>query len=299
MIIIQDVTTRLAARTIAQFLLLNKNIPLYEAVKLIRKPGADKLIWKLIKCQSDFMGPVPRSLGIDLISEEAASKIQQSLDVKHIKKPNEHSIQMDRIKPITKIDLAYSHPVTVWIRFYSIEDVPQRIMLFDVLEVCPNVYEAYGPKRKQLGIILSHLETVYNADLIFCSDLPYFLYNKLLFLSNYVKFMWCYALNRNIFDPQSYQDIRMLTFYVSYGLMFLETNNLSNMPKLTHNPLIACSGERPKVALSKYDADQIYINDGSRAMHSTNHGSDFGTYSNFMEGIADITLDTSWLDTII
>ncbi|AQN78572.1 ACH96150.1 p47-like protein [Kallithea virus] len=299
--VMSDDTIRLAARAIAQFLLLNKSIPLYKAIELIKKPDARKIIWKLIKCQSDFMGPTPRSVGIDLVSEESASKIQQSLDVKHIKNHQEHKFQIDRIRPITKIDLAYTHPTMTWVRFFTnYPSMPTKLMDYNILSVCDRVYEAYGSKNiGNMHNFLHTLETIYDADLIFCSELPAFLYNPLLFLSNYTKFMWCYALNRNIFDPHSYQDIRMMTIFMTYGLMFLKTNNLSNMPKSTHGPLISCSGERPKVALGKFNTGQIFINEGSRAMQSMNKSSDFGTSSNFIEGIAHVKLTTNWLSNIV
>ncbi|AUQ43987.1 p47 protein [Esparto virus] len=300
--IMNDPTIYLAARAIAQFMLLNKKITLDDALTLIRKPNADRIIWKLIKCQSDFMGPVARSVGIDLVSEEAASKIQQSLDVKHIKNNKEIERQINRITPVTKIDIAYMHPTVAWIRFYTTStQLPNNLLSFDILTVCEHVYEAYGPKNaSMIHQVMKILETDYNADLIFCSELPMFAYNPLLFLSNYTKFMWCYTMNRNIFDPHTYDDIRMLTVFLTYNLMFLNTNNLSNMSTLTHGPLIACSGERPKVALGKFNSNQIFINEGSRAMQAMNKSSDFGTYSNFMEGIVRIKLNTdAWISRII
>jgi len=299
--VMNDNTICLAARAIAQFLLLNKNISLEKAINLIEKPNADKIIWKLIKCQSDFMGPVPRSVGIDLVSEESASKIQQSLDVKHIKNQSVHKFQIDRIRPITKIDLAYTHPTLIWVRFYTNNrNLPKNILNFNTLVVCEKVYEAYGPKNiSNMHEFLRELESQYNADLIFCSELPSFLYNPLLFLSNYTKFMWCYALNRNIFDPHSYNDIRTMTVFMTYGLMFLKTNNLSSMPQNTHGPLISCSGERPKVALGKFNTGKIFINEGSRAMQSMNKASDFGTCSNFIEGIVHVDLKNCWIDSIV
>lgn len=298
--LVKDDTIILAARGIAQHLLLSEHKTLDEASKLFDKPGADKVIWKLIACQSEFMGPTPRSVGIDIVSECAASKLQSSLDVKHIKKQSQiDTLQIDRIKPHRKIDLAYSHPTSIWIRFYSTCSNIE-IRNTTLLEVTDNVYELYCSKNiPELFNTLLTLEREYDADLIFCSELPAFLYNPLLFYSNYIKFMWCYALNRNVFDPTTYDEIRTMTLYAIYGLMFLNTNNLSSMPSTTHGPLISCSGERPKVTLGKFDNSNIYINEGSRAMQSLNKPSDFGTYSNFIEVITEVSIECSFLSNIL
>lgn len=310
--IVNDKTVELAARGIAQHILLSENKPLAAALGLFDKPGADKVVWKLIASQSEFMGPTPRSIGIDLVSECSVSKIQSSLDVKHIKKnddskeralretvrADDDSDSIDRIKPHRKIDLAYSHPTYIWVRFYS----KQRgiaIRNTTILPVSENVYELYCSKNRQLLFgILATLEQDYSADLILCSELPAFLPHPLLFLSNYIKFMWCYDLNRDIFDPTSYEDIRIMTQYVTYGLLFLNTNNLSSMPTSTHGPMISCSGERPKVALGKFNAATEYTNEGSRAMQSVNKPSDFGTYSNYVEVITEVRIG-SCLERIV
>lgn len=300
--LLNDETTILAARGIAQYMLLCENIPLPDAIGLFEKPGAKDLLWKLIKHQSEFLGPTPRSVGIDLVSEMAASKLQSSLDVKHVKNTSDlDNVQMDRIKPQRKIDLAYAHPTSIWIRFYSTHDA-ESIMIPNttLLTVTRNVYELYCSKNiSEVFNILLKLERKYDADLIFCSEVPAFLYNPLLFLSNYVKFMWCYTMNRHIFDPTSYEDIRMVAMYTTYGLLFLNTNNLSNMPSSTHGPLIACSGERPKITLGKFDSSKTYINEGSRAMQSLNKASDFGTYSNFIEIIIEVSIDSLCLNNIV
>lgn len=301
--ILNDHTIRLVAMSIAQFLLLSKKLSLDKCLELFKKPNAENYLRKLIDGRSNFLDTVPRSIGIDLSSEIIASKIQQSLDVKHIKKVEIIQEQLDRIKPKFKSDLLYSHPTKIWIRFYSKEtNIEQITSLFNysIFKVCPCIYELYCCKKKtNIKYLLQYLETQYQANLIFCSELPMFLDDPLLFLSNYIKFMWCYTLNRNIFDPSSCTDIRTLLIYTTYGMLFMNTNNLSNMPKNTHGPLIACSGERPKVALSKFDPSTTYINEGSRAMQTLNLSSDFGTVSNFIEYIAEVDIKNQSLNNII
>lgn len=335
-----DKTIALQAKGIAQWMLVCKKIPLQQAIALIRDKSTVKFLHKLLRGQSEFLGPTPRSVGIDLTSEISAAKIQQSLDVKHIKKPppiptngpstgivsananitntghgrnqqrhrtgghstqrqleQEHFQQLDRIRPQIKTDILYTNPNRMWIRCYTVLEqqilndfLPQQY--YSVLQIAPNVYEIYGARNLvNFNQLINYLESQLNVDIIFCSELPAFFYNPLLFLSNFIKFMWCYSLNRNIFNPTSYTDLRTVLVYYMQGLLFLNTNNLSNMPTSTHGPLISCTGERPRTALSKFNADTVYINEGSRALQTYNKPSDFGTQSNFMEIIS--TLDTN------
>jgi hypothetical protein len=330
-----DKTVRLFAKGVAQYLLLSLNTPLAKAIKLITCPGSLKCFNRLYDTRSELFGPVPRSIGVDLISFISAEKIQQSLDIKHVKKTssstasttssnasnslsskrksssslltlkrnssnlhaNEQFEKFDRIKPKFQLDLVYNHPVSIWIRFYTKVD---RNHLENICNVAPNVtllpvnnsgvvYELYLIKNVNLAArLMNILEKEYDADLIFCSELPMFHYNSLLFLSNYIKFMWCYSLNRDIFDPILPHDVKALSIYSTYGLLFLNTNNLTNMPRETHNPFIACTGERPKMAISKFEKNKVYINEGSRALQTLNKPSDFGTKSNFIENIIEI-----------
>lgn len=323
-----DKTIRLFAKGVAQYLLLSLNMPLAKAIKLITCPGSLKCFNRLYDTRSELFGPVPRSIGVDLISFISAEKIQQSLDIKHIKKTsstasstanvsnssssnrkttlkrnssnlhaNEQFEKFDRIQPKFQLDLIYNHPVSIWIRFYTKVD---KNHLENICNVAPNVtllpvnnsgvvYELYLIKNISLAArLMNILEKEYDADLIFCSELPMFHYNSLLFLSNYIKFMWCYSLNRDIFDPILPCDVKALSIYATYGLLFLNTNNLTNMPRETHNPFIACTGERPKMAISKFEKNKVYINEGSRALQTLNKPSDFGTKSNFIENIIEI-----------
>lgn len=290
-------------RYISFYMLMIKKYQLLEASLLFMKVDADKLVWKLIYCISDFLSPVPRSCGIDLACKIAASKIQQSLDVKHVKNNSPDTIQLDRIRPQINIDLSYSHPNWIWIRFYTKhEDIrfPTVKNSYNILKVSGRIFEVYiGKNLKDLFMILTLLDNDYNASIQFCSELKAFLYNPLVFLSNYVKFMWCYTMNRSVFDPQSAEDFESLALFTTNGLLFVKTNNLSSMPENTHGPLIACSGERPKIALSKFDSNKVYINEGSRALQSLNHPSDMGTRSNYIEIIGFVSLDDSFMDNII
>lgn len=297
--LMNDVTIRPQAYAIAQYLLL-EDLDRDTLLEKLAKPGAKELINKLLDCESDFLSPMARSLGVDIISYIVADKIQKSLDVKHIH-IGMNSKSLDRIIPNIKPIILHTHPAFIWIRFYA----PYTEIDIDanVIRVCENVYEIYLEKTKtvksEVSETIKMLERDWDADIIFCSELAYFSYNKLLFISNYIKFTWCYCMNRNIFDPKSHEDIKALCIYMMYGFLFLRTTNLTNMPQDTHNPLIAYTGERPRIVLKKFSNNTLYNAEGSRAMHSINKNSDFGSRSNFIEIINTIEFPANVLKNII
>lgn len=237
---------------------------------------------------------------------------------------------LDRIIPVLKTDLLYTNPKVVWIRFHTFNAnfiLPTRVVMsnvrgniinkFDkhviniiptvtnggsdvhlnyelvVLPVCENVYEVYMEHNPimiaaMVSCLIDYIDGIGNV--IFCSELKLFHYNPLLFLSNYLKFSYCYGMPRGIFDPVDFDEIRTMVLYMFYGLLFLKTNNLTNMPSETHGPLIAYNGERPRAALSKFDSEKIYVNEGTRAMLAMDKASDMGSLSNFIEIVARINL---------
>lgn len=157
-----------------------------------------------------------------------------------------------------------------------------------ILNIAKNVYESYVPqttKRSNLikqEALVEYYDTNSNCSLIFSSELGYFKYDVLLFVSNFVKFMYCYATNQNTFDPCTYNDFKILNIYICESCLFVSSTNLSNMPSQTHGPLIAYTSERPKTLLKKLQ-DRTFINEGSRAMQSMNLASDIGVRSNMIE----------------
>lgn len=343
--LVNDPTVRPEALAIAQFMLHTERLCVDSILQQLVKPGAKAYVEKLLACESDILSPTPRSLGVDITSFISADKIQKSLDVKHL-----HlavgSKKLDRIIPNIKQVILYSHPNSIWIRFYSesaffrdlcnededddcgdedddsdserakisphetiaIEALAEEKLRSEfkddtaaVVRVCGLVYELYLDKRSlcSLGETLRRLETDYNAHLIFCSELAYFSYNKLLFLSNYVKFVWCYTLNREHFDPRSMTDIKAMIIYLTYALVFLDCSNLTNMPQTTHNPLIAYTGERPKIAMAKFGRNSVFSAEGTRAMLTMNRSSDFGTKSNFIEITSVIDVSDRCINDIV
>lgn len=177
-----------------------------------------------------------------------------------------------------------------------------------IFKVCDKVYEIYVFKTSaasnsvKLESLLHRYGTDNTYSLIFCSELKHFVDNPLLFISNYVKFTYCYSLNQDIFDPKQYEEIKAMTLYMSECALFMSTGNLTNMSVDTHGPLIAYTGERPKVLLSKFkhgEKHAIYNNEGTRAMQTMNKSSDLGARSNYIEVVSKISLDSSSLHDII
>lgn len=260
-------------------------------IKFLSKPSTPILLKQLLDTKSDFLDSIPRSVGINLACEINSDKIQSSLDVKQIKFAKLSDVTK-RIVPDINVDFLYCHSDYVWVRYWSENEIDLSEIDHEyIITVVDNVYEIYFTKTSN-NIWVNQVTKLENlgADLIFCSNLAYFKYNTQLFISNYLKFMWCYKLNRPIFNPTSYNDMRILNTYSLMSLLFLDTNNLSNMSTITHNPLIVCTGERPKQGLRKFEEMKTYVNEGSRAMQIMNKASDFGTISNFIEHVSKVEL---------
>lgn len=125
-----------------------------------------------------------------------------------------------------------------------------------VFEITKNVYESYVPKTTKRSNLIKQeaLVEYYNSkpecNLIFSSELSYFKYDILLFVSNFIKFMYCYATNQNTFNPRTYNDFRILNIYICECCLFMSNTNLSNMSARTHGLLVAYTSERPKTLLN-------------------------------------------------
>lgn len=314
-----DQTIEFDARGWSLYYLQSLSIPFEEIKSLVEKPGANVVLRKLLLSSSDFMGPTPRTVGVDLVSQVSSAKIQQSLDVKHVKrsKVDDDDEETDnRILPMIKIDLMHTHAGKIWFRFYTYKPIENVNPDHVLIEIYPNVYEYYISKKpvngrtnasspvlqykRQVIELIKKFETEYAASMIFCSEISLFVDHPLVFLTNYIRFMWCYSLNRCVYDPVSHEDHGQVGQYFSYGLMFLNTNNLTYMPKSTHGPLPACSGERPKVALAKFKESETQIVDGSRSNQCMDKPSDFGTVSNYIEVTSFVNIESdSWISNII
>lgn len=382
----EDESVEPQARAVAQYMLLCKEMSTDECAALFARPGAGRLINRLFDCESEFMGPTPRALGIDIVVHMTAGKIQQSLDVKHYQK-NKLKTCLDRITPNLKSNILYTNNDLMWVRvhcdrlseeefmrpfaihetrtFKRLEDVDAHFKTYcsgirefsvyaiskqpadrthlatvlvkggrfsaigqpttvadsknveyevvvtnevKIFKVCDNVYEVYAIKTStasnsiKLASLLNRYGIGDTYSLIFCSELKHFVDSPLLFISNYVKFSYCYSLNQDIFDPKLYEEIKVMTLYMSQCALFMSTGNLTNMSMDTHGPLIAYTGERPKVLLSKFrhcGKNAVHVNEGTRAMQAMNKCSDTGARSNYVEVVSKISLDPSTLRDII
>lgn len=156
-----------------------------------------------------------------------------------------------------------------------------------------SVFEIYYFKSKKTILLINYLEAKYKCAIIFSSALKVFKFNLLLFISNYIKFMWCYIESRLVFDPSELHEQRRIIIFIIYGILFINTDNLSCLNPETCNPLISYTGEKPKEALLKYikmQPDTVYRCEGARPMISIDKSDDFGAISNFIEIICNINI---------
>lgn len=319
--VLNDFTWAVHAINYATYLIFTRRLPYKKIINQLDKQHAKDVLLRLFKNSSDFATLIPRAIGLDAVAELSADKIQRSLNVKHVRvKENkfdgDSSVDLsssqfnedftdpcfiDPIRPEIKPTILYNHPTTVWIRFHTTVPSP-TIPYISIIQLkrSMNVYEVYIRKNKNVSVTIRRmfhiLEHEFNATIIFCSELAYFMYNPVLFMSNYIKFTWCNMNQQLIFDPITAEDMKTLNIYIYYGLLHAKTTNLTNMPKETHGGLIAHTAERPKNALNKFQDNEICNVEGSRALQTTNSGSDFGTQSNYIEVLAEVVMTDNALD---
>lgn len=113
-----DVTVRPQARALASFLLGCTNMTLQRCMDIFkfRRHSARCAFEKLLNCQSAFMEIQPRSLGVDLVSFKTASKMQQSLDVKHYQHTNTREC-IGRKIPNIKPNHLFTDKDYIWLRW--------------------------------------------------------------------------------------------------------------------------------------------------------------------------------------
>lgn len=310
-----DETLEFHARGLAWYILSVKRIP-YAVFcdKLDRNPNTKTYLLKLMDCQSEFSTVIPLSIGIDHISNLASGRMQKSLDVKHLRKNNETAeLTQDAVIPDIKPNILYSHVDFLWIRFFAdndgFMDELQTLLPQCKLSYCrlnDDIYEIYVRKT---DLILAKLTTIVDDileyldikknDIVFCSELILFQYNTQLFISNFVKFMFCYTQSKVVFELDSPEDYITFNHYLLNSCLYLFTKNLANMSDETHSPLNNYTAERPSVLLNKNKESKIHIVEGNRPLLSTDKHSDIGTTSTRIEIIHSVTLDDTTIDKII
>lgn len=130
------------------------------------------------------------------------------------------------------------------------------------------------------------------GSLIFCSELQLFLFDLQLFISNFVKFMYCYEQCSIAFTPTAYEEFLALDVFLFLALAFTKAKkNLRIMSNTTHGPLIKLMGDHPQRELRRCHPDTMFVNEGSRAALSMEQSADMGTLSNYVEIVASIKRD--------
>lgn len=308
-----DSTIEFQARGLAWYVLCVRHIP-YDVFcdKLERNPNTKAHLSKLMHCQSEFSTIIPLSIGIDHISNLASGRMQKSLDVKHLRKNNEsaESMTQDAIIPDIKPNILYSNSDFVWVRFFAEDDcfmnelkmlLPQCRLSY--CRLSEDVYELYVQKSDWvvsklatlLDNILEYLDQKKN-DIVFCSELILFKYNTQLFISNFVKFMFCYSQSKVVFELESPEDYITFNHYLLNCCLFSFTKNLANMSDETHSPLNNYTAERPSVLLNKNKDSKVHVVEGNRPLLSTDKHSDIGTTSTRIELVHSVALDDSRID---
>lgn len=307
---INDKSVLCEAKGIAQYMLHSRSIPMDRCKQLLQCDGSTKFIAKLLDNVSSFLQPTPQPLGVNVGSHLMSQKIQTSLDVKHLLVVDDVKVQKV-IKPVIKMDMLYSHKTQIWIRFFSKKplQIDNPLIISDlsyiltIHTISDDLYEIYFKKTGKvnkdnlaISMIINFIDSQ-KGIVIFCSELKSFHYDILLFLSNFVKFMYCYIANKLIFNPKTCDELNTVNTFVVYAIPFYNSTNISSTLPETHGPFIAYSGERPKSLYSKFKTNTSYINEGTRAMLSVDRPSDIGAHSNYIE-IVNV-LDTSQINTLL
>lgn len=318
--ILDDKTLEFQARGLAWYVLFVKHIP-YEVFceKLESNPIRVRgYLEKLLACQSEFATIVPLSIGIDHISNLASGKMQKSLDVKHLKSADgiKQAYKQDLIIPEIKPNILFSHNHFVWIRFFVatandaefINDIKSAYpkTKFSYCQINDNVFELYVKKTES---DVSRLEQIVDCvllyldkkkhDIVFCSELILFKHNTQLFISNFIKFMFCYTQSKDVFELDTSDDYIAFNHYMLNCCLFLHTKNLANMSDKTHSPLNNYTAERPSVLLNKSKESEVHIVEGNRPLLSTDKHSDLGTSSTRIELVHSVDLKSKIIDDII
>ena len=317
-----DPTLGNIALYISEEILIRKNWSLDEAIQRFSHEKGKKLLMKFIKTSSfQTFGADFRPFGVALVSFSLHSKIQQALDVKQAAVEKEKSKGI--ITPDIKSDILYNNDKKVWIRFFR-KEKPTELMvrqLFDrevqLVELTSQVYELYFAKIKnvkdnkaKIFNMIDILDNEWGSTLIFVSELGVFQSesektvnssNIQLFVSNFVRFHWCYLHNRDTHDPQTPDERQAFMKLIPIALSFANSKNLSCMPPDTHHTLQILSGERPATVLNKHreklkDLQEV---SGSRSMKTFNLAADSGSASSKIELAFDFDISPNCLDTFI
>ncbi|XP_025191128.1 uncharacterized protein LOC112591497 [Melanaphis sacchari] len=190
------------------------------------------------------------------------------------------------------------------LQFEKNKDVKFLLIVYNpifVFKITNNIYESYVHKTavgrfnmQKTSTFSDYLKTTvllryYDAfpdqySLIFLSELKYFNYSPLLFISNFIKFKYCNFYKQYAFDPDTFEKLRICFELIVESVLFLTTKNLTNISPHVQNPLIAFTGERPKTSLNRLKkVNAIYNNQGIRSSQCVNLPMDLGARSTNIE----------------
>lgn len=302
------------AKAIAFFLVYCLKFSSAKCYKLLNadKEFTKKCLDKLISNRTDFYSSQPVPL-IEIVSFINADKMQEALNVKRKEKITV-SQKFNGIIPNIKTDMLYKNDKFIWIRFYLYknkkDDFNNSIYLNNnetkIIKINNNVFEIYFEVQNKIGscaykalsdyTITNFIDFIDENKLgyiIFCSELSLFQYNFFLFLSNFIKFHFCYANQLDSFNPQTDEHYKSINTYTLHGIIFSSTKNANKMKTITHPPLISITGERPSDGInSAFQTNKKFDIVGARSMMCINNNSDYGTVSHFEE--FSTILDTSY-----
>lgn len=309
----------------AQCLIFQEKFEFEKCLEIVKKKRFPEFFSKLLKSTSEIYGFTPRSVGITNVEMALRKSLQSSLNVKQMKHlPNDLFISSKIIIPEIDEDMLYNHNEYIWIRFHD-ENVLNfdQFIGVDVYKIGENLYELYFLKtngkvsrivcnedcKKNISNTKNSFFVTCLVDAIdknggkveFCSELNIFFYDKLLFISNFLKFMFDYKSNSTLFEIKNFKHSALTNSLIFNALTFFENQNCSITSDETHGPLIKYTGDNPANELKKCKMNHFYKNVGSRANISMDVPDNLGIHTSYIEmsGEYNIKNNNNCIDKII
>lgn len=270
------------------------------------------ILYQLIVHNTGLFDPTPKSI-VESGTFDNATYIQDALNYKQPQmKAGEETTQHRTIIPEFKVDMLYRNDTYIWFRVYLYDDDNIKVIeneygdLVKVIKNAPHIYEIYFDRatiqkcrfknQKNLIIIYNFIR---NFDLskmgylIFCSELILFGYNYYLFISNFIKFHFCYKQNKESFNPTEPEHFAAIAQYFILAMIFFPTKNLNRMTTKSHHPLIAYTGERPSDTFNNVNnIGKTFKVEGSRCLMSFGKPSDIGMFSGFVDTVCELDVSS-------
>lgn len=309
--VMNDYSISVYALGFSHYLIFDKKFEMDKCFKMIKKKRFSEFFNKLLDSKSEIFGFTPRSVGITNVEMTLRESLQSSLNVKQMKYLHIDSfIRSKLIIPEIDEDMLYNHNKYVWIRFYD-----KNVLNFDcykdiykelnVYKIGDDLYELYFLKpngktsltfcKEDCKEIVVDSKSCYHVTCLgdridqnggkieFCSELNMFFYEKLVFMSNFIKFMFDYKTNSTLFDVKEFEHSALINSIIINGLTFFKNSNCSITSDETHGPLIKYTGDNPANELKKCKTNHFYKNVGSRANISVDVPDNLGIHTSYIE----------------